>query len=201
MEFEKNTNDSKDNFMDTLEKNYFLEEITQLKICLEEIKIAIDNLRNQLMEKEKHNEKLECEIVILRKELEKVKTLNPGFAKGSKTLDEIIKVQCSPLMKTGLGYIFEYSQTEKSLATSYLNATKSRKQIFVTQKKKKDNVQVKHDHSNPRMNNNTNISKKVKNTRRFYDCINFFFNGQCFSCHKFGYKAAQCVAYKTIMTR
>eukprot|EP00253_Pinus_taeda_P026249 PITA_26249 len=28
-----------------------------------------------------------------------------------------------------------------------------------------------------------------------------FFNGQCFSCHKFGHKAAQCVAYKTIMTR
>ena len=42
----------------------------------------------------------------LRKELEKVKTLNLGFAKGSKTLDEIIKVQRSPLIKTGLGYIF-----------------------------------------------------------------------------------------------
>ena len=27
------------------------------------------------------------------------------------------------------------------------------------------------------------------------------FNGQCFSCHNFGHKAAQCVAYKTIMTR
>ena len=28
-----------------------------------------------------------------------------------------------------------------------------------------------------------------------------FFNGQCFSCHNFGHKVAQCVAYKTIMTR
>ena len=28
-----------------------------------------------------------------------------------------------------------------------------------------------------------------------------FFNGQCFSCHNFGHKATQCVAYKTIMTR
>ena len=28
-----------------------------------------------------------------------------------------------------------------------------------------------------------------------------FFNGQCFSCHNFGNKAAQCFAYKTIMTR
>ena len=34
-------------------------------------KIAIDTLKNQLIEKEKHNEKLECEIVSLRKELEK----------------------------------------------------------------------------------------------------------------------------------
>ena len=28
-----------------------------------------------------------------------------------------------------------------------------------------------------------------------------FFNGQCFSCHNFGHKVAQCVAYKKIMTR
>ena len=27
------------------------------------------------------------------------------------------------------------------------------------------------------------------------------FNGQCFSCHNFGHNTAQCVAYKTIMTR
>ena len=55
--------------------------------------------------KKKHNEKLECEIVSLRKEIEKVKTLNLRFSKGSKTLDEIIKVQRSPLVKTSLGYI------------------------------------------------------------------------------------------------
>ena len=51
------------------------------------------------------------------------------------------------------------------------------------------------------MNNNININQKVKNTRRFYDCRNFFFNGKCFSCHNFGHKAAQCVSCKTIMTR
>ena len=72
---------------------------------MEENKIAIDTLKNQLIEKEKHNEKLECEIVILRKEIEKEKTLNISFAKGTKTLDEIIKVQRSPFVKTGLGYI------------------------------------------------------------------------------------------------
>ena len=49
MAFEKDTNESKDNFMDALEENDFLEEITQLKICLEEKKIAIDTLDNQLI--------------------------------------------------------------------------------------------------------------------------------------------------------
>ena len=38
-------------------------------------------------------------------------------------------------------------------------------------------------------------------TKRFYDHKNFFINGQFFSCHNIGHKAAQCVAYKTIMNR
>ena len=47
------------------------------------------------------------------------------------------------------------------------------------------------------MNANGNYNHLVG---RFDNRRNFF-NGQCFSCHKFGHKAAQCVAYKTIMTR
>ena len=39
MAFEKDTSKAKDTFMDDLEENYFLEEITQLKIFLEEKKI------------------------------------------------------------------------------------------------------------------------------------------------------------------
>ena len=46
----------------------------------------------QLAAKEKHHEKLECEIVGLRKEIEKTKALNLRFVKGSETLDDIIKV-------------------------------------------------------------------------------------------------------------
>ena len=78
---------------------------------MEENKIVIDTLKNQLIEKEKHNEKLECEIVSLRNEIEKEKTLNIRFAKGIETLDEIIKVQFSPFVKIGLGYIGESSQS------------------------------------------------------------------------------------------
>jgi len=52
----------------------------------------------------------------------KKKALNLRFAKGSKTLDEIIKVQCSPLIKTGLGYTEEVSQAQKpSTSKSYLD--------------------------------------------------------------------------------
>ena len=95
MEFEYESNDS---FMDALEENdIFIEEISQLKICLEEAKLAEENLKKQIIEKEEHNEKLECKIVRLRKEIEKEKSLNIIFAKGSETLYEIIKVQCSPL--------------------------------------------------------------------------------------------------------
>ena len=56
-----------DDFLDALEEEDFLEEITKLKICLEENNIIIDTLTHQLTEREKHNEKLECEVVGLRK--------------------------------------------------------------------------------------------------------------------------------------
>ena len=45
--------------------------------------MIIDTLTHQLTEREKHNEKLECEVASLRKELEKIKSLNLRFAKGS----------------------------------------------------------------------------------------------------------------------
>jgi len=64
-----------DDFLDALEEEDFLEEITKLKICLEEKNMFIDTLTHQLIEREKHNENLECEIVGLRKELEKTNFL------------------------------------------------------------------------------------------------------------------------------
>ena len=72
-----------DNFWDALEEENFHEEISKIKICLEEKNMIIDTLTYQLSRREKHNEKLECEIVGLRKDLEKTKALNLRFAKGS----------------------------------------------------------------------------------------------------------------------
>ena len=87
-------------------------------------------MEKQVEEAKKHNEKLECEVVSVRKEFEKEKTLNLRFAKGSETLDEIIKVQRSPLIKTGLGYIGESSQAS---APNYLKAATTGLQISATQ--------------------------------------------------------------------
>ena len=66
----------------------------------------------------------------LRKEIEKTKALNLIFAKGSETLDEIIKVQHSPLIKTGLGYTEEASEAQKpSISKSYLDAARRSEQV------------------------------------------------------------------------
>ena len=58
MAFENESREEKDTFVDALEDNDFLDEKNQLTICLEESKIIIETLKNQLEEKEKHNEKL-----------------------------------------------------------------------------------------------------------------------------------------------
>jgi len=108
-----------DDYMDAIDVDGFYEEISRLKTCLEEENIIIDTLQIQLDEKEESLEKLECEIVGLRKEIEKIKALNLKFVKGSETLDEIINVQRSPLIKTGLGYNGETSQA--STSKSYLD--------------------------------------------------------------------------------
>ena len=116
MEFEA------DDYMDAIDVDYFHEEITKLKRCIEEKNMIIDTLQFQIDEKERHLEKLEGEIVGLRKEIEKTKAINLKFVKGSKTLDEIINVQRSPLNRTSLGYNGETSQA--STSKSYLDEQK-----------------------------------------------------------------------------
>ena len=72
-----------DDFLDALDEDDLYEEIYKLKIYFEERDMIIYTLTFQLAEREKHNEKLECEIVGLRKDLEKMKSLIIRFAKGS----------------------------------------------------------------------------------------------------------------------
>ena len=67
MAFEKESREEKDTFMDALDDDDFLDQNNQLKICLEERKIIIETLKRKNEEAKKHNEKLECEVVSLRK--------------------------------------------------------------------------------------------------------------------------------------
>jgi len=115
-----------DDYMDAIDIDGFYEEISRLKICLEEKNVITDTLQFQLAEKEKFLEKLECEIVGLRKEIEKIKALNLKFVKESETLDEIINVQHSPLINIGRGYNGEASQA--STSKCYLDAARRNEQ-------------------------------------------------------------------------
>ena len=56
-----------DDYLDAIDVDGFYEEISRLKTCLEETNVMIDTMQFQLDEKEKFLEKLECEIVGLRK--------------------------------------------------------------------------------------------------------------------------------------
>eukprot|EP00253_Pinus_taeda_P030842 PITA_30842 len=85
-----------DDYMDAIDVDKLFDEIFNLKRCLEESNMINKTLQTHLDEKEKYLEKLECEIVGLRKEIENTKALNIKFVKGSETLDEIISVQRSP---------------------------------------------------------------------------------------------------------
>ena len=70
-----------DDYMDAIDVDGFHEEISRLKICFEEKNMIIDTLQFQLDEKEQFLEKLVCEIVGLRKEIEKTKAHNLKFVK------------------------------------------------------------------------------------------------------------------------
>eukprot|EP00253_Pinus_taeda_P015505 PITA_15505 len=207
-----------DDYMDAIDVDGFYDEITRLKRCLDESNVIIDSLQSQLAEKEKSLEKLECEIVGLRKEIKKTKALNLKFVKGSETLDEIISVQRSPLIKTGLGYNGEASQA--SISKSYLDAARSEQrpnrnhQVNQGQFSSRTNKDYRENRGHATLRTNrcynqpqvkySQFSSRMdgsRNYNRLDDSHRNSFNGQCFSCHNFGHKATQCVSYKTIMTR
>jgi len=151
--------------------------------------------------------------------LDLLKVQKLRFAKGSETLNEIIKVQRSPLINIGLRYIEEASQSQNpSTSTkSYLDAAKTNEQYDNRQQRHKVDHQVNHTQFAPRMNinrshnqpqeNHTQFAPKMNINRNYNQQVNRFdsrknlFNGKCFSCHNFGHKVFQCISHKTIMIR
>jgi len=146
-----------DDYIDAIDVDGFYEEISRLKTCLEEKNMIIDTFQIQLDEKEQSLEKLECEIIGLRKEIEKTKALNLKFVKGSETLDEIINVQRSPLIKTGMGYNGETSQA--STSKSYLDAARRYEQ------KPNEDHQVKQGQIPSRINKDYQVNQGKSSLR------------------------------------
>jgi hypothetical protein len=84
------------------------EDFALLKVELEEANKIEDILKQQLSEKKAICEALEEEVVKTRKEMEKFKTLylqNLPSIKATTELNDILRKQRSPLLKTGLGYV------------------------------------------------------------------------------------------------
>jgi hypothetical protein len=93
---------------DEISKSF--ETIIHLKTQIEEAKRVEELLKNQINEKEESCDKLEAEVVYLRKKVEK----SNKFLNSSQILDEILESQRSPCDKSGLGYKEESTHAEAS---------------------------------------------------------------------------------------
>ena len=98
---------------DEIRKSF--EIIVHLKTQIEEAKRVEELLKNQINEKEESCDKLEAEIVDLRKKVEK----SNKFLNSSKILDEILESQSSPYDKSGLGYKREATYVEASTSKKH----------------------------------------------------------------------------------
>ena len=86
-----------------------------MKVELEEAKKVEDTLLKKIKDKIQKQEKLEEEVVCLRKKLEKSQRellMNTPQMKSSRQLDQILNAQSSSLIKTGIGYEGETSKTK-----------------------------------------------------------------------------------------
>ena len=106
-EQEKTDEDSKE-LEETREVNH------DLKTHLKEAKRIEEILKIQLEEKEKTIQKLEMEVVGLRKKGEKNEK-NFKFKDSSIVVDKILDCQRSPLNKTGLGYKKDKEKSEDDI--------------------------------------------------------------------------------------
>jgi hypothetical protein len=169
---------------------------------------------NQIKEKENICDKLEAEIVSLRKDLEKSKT-QMKFIKGYETLDNILSNQRSPDDKTGLGYkeslkiVKGESSTNMSTSekpTSYANLSRETTVSLTNQKMIRRSSQ---NWINPTMQTNMkqgsnmclNLIKldrqrTIPTSKFFIPRHPNFFYGYCFSCGNFGHKVVSCRTFR-----
>ena len=86
-----------------------------MKVELEESRKIGDILKKEIKEKNQEREKLEEEMVSLRKISEKAQkelTMNIPWMKISEQLEKILNAQIYPLINTGIGYEGEYNKSK-----------------------------------------------------------------------------------------
>ena len=79
------------------------EQVQGLKIEVEEHKCIKESLQKKLEERNQEREELEAEVISLREEVKKGKTIQ-NYANNSRALEELIKNQWSYNDRTGIGY-------------------------------------------------------------------------------------------------
>ena len=189
-------------------------EIIGLKTHLEEARKIKDTLLQQMREKNLECEKLEEEVVNLRKKLEKAQRdllMNTPQMKSSGQLDQILKAQRSPLIKAGIGYEGETSKSkvEDNKKIIFVKAVKNCEtaQQIPTEAETSRNMScketniIKQQHErakNERMKQSATkgsyaprdeLNKFGRCQRRFLPPMK---NSTCFSYHKPGHNAAYC---------
>ena len=91
------------------------EDLIQLKVELEEAKKVEDTLLKKIKDKIQKQEKLEEEVVCLRKKLEHTQrelTMNTPRMTSTEQLNKILNDQRSPLINTGIGYEGETNKSK-----------------------------------------------------------------------------------------
>jgi hypothetical protein len=154
------------------------------KQILEANKIE-ESLEKSLEEKQIIVERMEAEIVHLKKELD-AKIIQTKYENSSKILDKIITTQRDSGNKNGIGY----SQKE-----SHVNS-KSYADALCCTFKKKNEENISNDQNSKRLpppikKEGKKIPKKFD--QNMYPCI---LPGYCFSCSNFGHKAINCRSYR-----
>ena len=149
------------------------EQVQGLKIEVEEHQCIEGSLQNKLEERNQEREELEAEVVSLREEVKKGKTVQ-NYANSSRALEELINNQQSYNEKTGIGYKEEEARPS---TTKYNEPMRSNMYVdFIGQ-----DSQEQPWKKIPRQN--------------FPSRYQHIFYGYYYSCGKFGHKARECHTY------
>jgi hypothetical protein len=169
------------------------EDFALLKVELEEAKKIEDILKQQLLKKKARCEAFEEEVVKTRKEMEKFKALYvqniPSF-KALEKLNDILRKQRSPLLKTSLGYVSgsRRKQLERKEPVNMIKFQVRRQSDHVSTRPPKEN---KHKMIPDKKKRYRKMEQQIPRRRPSFRYQNFF-HGYYFCFSNFGHKIANC---------